>query len=209
MPASTADELVREGRFTESSPRRCLAADLENLPIIRLSGGFPTDFQEESRIVTGLVHGRDMCDMCDGATLDESRFKIFGIIDRYGWFIQYVEAAPGIRPWAYTIGLSAGFSHPELVICAVKAETAARVLNGIGEMIRGGERFGPEDCLVDPAGGHIHLSEVHSCHFERGVFARWVDYYGALGPLPPPAEALEVVLPGRKAFLASSWSPIG
>ena len=150
-----------------------------------------------------------MCIMCDGASLDECRFNIHGIIDRYGWFIQYVEVNPVNKAWAYTIGLTAGFDHPELIVTGVDMETAGRTLNGIGEMIRAGERFTPDDCLVDPTGGHTHLSEVHPRHFERGVFAVWTDYYDCLGPPHPNAEALEVVLPGRKPLLASPWSPIG
>ena len=71
-----------------------------------------------------------MCIMFEGASLDEARFNIHRIIDRYGWFIQYVEGAPVTRAWAYTIGLSAGFEHPELIITGVKPETAARTLNG-------------------------------------------------------------------------------
>jgi hypothetical protein len=63
--------------------------------------------------------------MCEGATLDECRFAIHGIIDRYGWFIQYVEVDPITRAWAYTIGLSAGFEHPELIIAGVRPEGAA------------------------------------------------------------------------------------
>lgn len=149
-----------------------------------------------------------MCIMCDGASLDECRFNIHRIIDRYGWFIQYVEVAPVTRAWAYTIGLSAGFEHPELIITGVDPETAARALNGIGEMICAGERFTPDHCLVDPVGIHTHLSAVHPRHFERGVFAAWVDYYDCLAA-HPTAEALEVVLPGRKALLTSPWSPIG
>lgn len=80
---------------------------------------------------------------------------------------------------------------------------------GMGEMIRAGERFTPDHCLVDRAGKHTHLSEVHPRHFERGVFNSWVDYYDCLGSPHPPGEALEVVLPGRTAKLASPWSPIG
>lgn len=86
---------------------------------------------------------------------------------------------------------------------------AARVLNGIGEMIRAGTHFSPEHCLVDPAGNHTHFSEVNARHFERGVFASWLDYYDCLRPPHPEPAALEVVLPGGKAMLASAWSPIG
>ncbi|MGH2554742.1 MAG: DUF4262 domain-containing protein [Actinomycetota bacterium] len=147
--------------------------------------------------------------MCEGASLDECLFDIHGIIDRYGWFIQSVEVTPITRAWAYTIGLSAGFEHPGLVITGVRPETAGRTLNGIGEMIRDGKHFMPGDRLIDAAGGYIHLSRVHPHHFERGVFAAWVDYYGCLGPPHPEPEALEVVLPGRKALLDSSRSSIG
>jgi hypothetical protein len=63
--------------------------------------------------------------------------------------------------------------------------------------------------LIDLAGRYIRLSRVHPRHFEGGVFAPWVDYYDCLGPPHPVPEALEVVLPGRKALLASPRSPIG
>jgi hypothetical protein len=58
----------------------------------------------------------------------------------------------------------------------VRPETAARVLNGIGEMIRDGRHFMPGHCPFNSAGRYIHLSNVHPHHFQRGVFAAWVDY---------------------------------
>lgn len=98
---------------------------------------------------------------------------------------------------------------PELIVTGVNPQIAARALNGMGEMIRAGERFTPDSCLVDLAGKHTHLSEVHPRHFESGAFAAWVDYYACLGPPHPAAEALEVVLPGRTALLASPRPSIG
>jgi hypothetical protein len=76
-------------------------------------------------------------------------------------------------------------------------------------MIRAGTYFSPGYCLVDSAERHSYLSAVDPHHFERGVFAAWVDYYDCLGPPYPEAEALEVVLPGRKAMLASPRSSVG
>ena len=150
-----------------------------------------------------------MCIMCDeGATLDEVRFNIHGIIDRYGWFIQYVEAFPTRRAWAYTIGLTVGFDHPELVITGVTPQAAARVLNGLSEMVQAGRQFSPGSSLVDLCGGEIRFSEMHPAHYDRGVLAAWVDYYGCLGT-QPPASALEVLLPGRQPQLKTSSSPIG
>ena len=147
--------------------------------------------------------------MCDeGATLDECRFHIHGSIDRYGWFIQYVEVEPISRAWAYTIGLSAGFDHPELAVTGVHPDTAARVLNGIGDLIREGHRF-PGHRLSDLRGRPITFWPVHRAHWRRGVFAVWDDYYECLGPPLPARSALEVVLPGQRTRLALPTSVIG
>jgi hypothetical protein len=91
----------------------------------------------------------------------------------------------------------------------VGLDTAGWVLNAIGEMIRDGRYFVPGDRVTDDAGRYIRLSKVHPRHFEQGLFAAWVDYYDCLGPPHPEPEALEVVLPGRKALLASARSSIG
>jgi hypothetical protein len=147
--------------------------------------------------------------MCDeGATLDEVRFNIHGIIDRYGWFIQYVEAFPTSRAWAYTIGLTAGWDHPELVVTGVTPQAAARVLNNLGEMIRAGRSFSPDGYQYVPSTGQVHFSQVHPAHYDLGVLAAWVDYYGCLG-MQPTAAALEVLLPGREAKLSTPDSSIG
>jgi len=148
--------------------------------------------------------------MCDeGATLDEVRFAIHGIIARHGWFIQYVEASTVARSWAYTVGLSAGFGHPELIVVGVTATKAARVLNRLGDMVRDGDKLGPGVGLVDTNRKHTHFSVVHPTHFQRGVFAAWTDYYGCLGPPYPAAAALEVVLPNRRPRFASPKSRFG
>jgi len=147
--------------------------------------------------------------MCDeGATLDEVRFDIHGIIERYGWFIQYVEVVPINRAWAYTIGLTAGWDHPELLVTGVTPQAAARVLNSLGEMVRAGRYFAPDDCLIHASAGRIRFSEVHPAHYDRGVLAAWVDYYECLGVQPAEA-ALEVLLPAQKAKLATPTSSIG
>lgn len=142
-------------------------------------------------------HDRGMCIMCNGASLDEVRFDLHGRIERHGWAVQYVAEESIGRSWAYTIGLAAGFDHPELVVVGLEPEPAGGLLNVLGDMIRDGTRF--------DAG---HLTRVHPAHFVRGVFASWVDYYGALGRRPA-AKALEVVPPGRTPKLDRASSPIG
>jgi len=74
-------------------------------------------------------------------------------IRRHGWFIQYVGgdscSRPGCPctgddgpPFAYTVGLF-GLNHPELLIFDVAPQTAATVLNELGERIRDGESLLP------------------------------------------------------------------
>lgn len=89
-----------------------------------------------------------MTDLQTQAWLDQEDAKVSAIIRRYGWFIEYVGSEgcshPGCSgepgegpPFAYTIGLF-GLGHAELLIIGVPSGTASRVLNDLGERIRGG-----------------------------------------------------------------------
>ncbi len=87
------------------------------------------------------------------AWLDQRAAQLTATVRRYGWFIQYVggtacstpgcDCPPGEGPpFAYTIGLF-GLGHPELLIFGALPETAADVLNELGERIRSGESLLP------------------------------------------------------------------
>lgn len=151
-----------------------------------------------------------MCMICDGATPDEALFHIHGVIHRYGWFIQYVQHRKMGRSWGYTIGLSDGFDHPELVVAGLDMKRSTALLNAAGEKVRQGKRLAPTEryhlCGVDT---WVGVSPVHPNHFDRGVLAVWDEYYGALGPPYPPAEALEIVPARRRPQLLLPESPIG
>ena len=77
--------------------------------------------------------------ICDGASPEEARRRLATLVRRHGWAIQGVEAGPRSAPWAYTIGLSEMFGHPELVIAGVEGEVAAAGLNELAERVRSGE----------------------------------------------------------------------
>lgn len=87
------------------------------------------------------------------AWFDQQAAREVETIRRHGWFIQYVGGgtcgAPGCdggdsddSPFAYTVGLF-GLAHPELLIFGVSPETAAGVLNTLGERIRSGDALLP------------------------------------------------------------------
>lgn len=137
-----------------------------------------------------------MCVICDGATEDEFLFDLYGKIDRYGWAVIAVEASHDTPNWSYTVGLSDGFGHPELVVVGLQPYDAQRLLNLIGGHVRRGERFDAGTRLAVPqAGVEVHLGEVHPAQWEHGVFAMWEGYYEALGPPHPDEQAIQVLLP--------------
>lgn len=87
------------------------------------------------------------------AWLDQEDARIAEVIRHYGWAIEYIGggvcSVPGCAcpedegpPFAYTVGLF-GMAHPELLIFSVPPQTAAAVLNDLGERIRSGESLMP------------------------------------------------------------------
>lgn len=119
----------------------------------------------------------DMCIMCDGASRDEALFSLHGSVLIYGWGIQYVETADPDKTWAYTIGLSSNYEHPELAVVGESQDVAGYVLNRIGDMVSKGQTFAGGDRLPDSCGRGIYLAWVHPTQFDHGTFAVWEDYY--------------------------------
>lgn len=90
-------------------------------------------------------------------------------IRRHGWLIQYVGGDSCSAPWcdcppsdgppfAYTIGLF-GLAHPELLIVGVPPDTAASVLNNLGERIRAGETLLPGQLIEFDEWAHRIIPE--------------------------------------------------
>ena len=103
-------------------------------------------------------NGETMCALCDGRSIDDYVLGVEGLIDRYGWALQYVnsdadtvfgagsarvdnDAVYGdlvhedlvyevhiIPAFCYTVGLTA-LGHPELILTGRSASESASVLN--------------------------------------------------------------------------------
>jgi len=58
-------------------------------------------------------------------------------IRRHGWALQAVLGDEDGPPFVYTVGLT-GFDHPELIVFATAQAVAGRLLNELGELVRGG-----------------------------------------------------------------------
>lgn len=135
-----------------------------------------------------------MCIMCDGASHDDLLFALHGHVLRRGWALQAVMGPSPERPgFVYSIGLTAGFDHPELVVVGFDTGLGGSVINEVGEMIRSGRRFAVGE-VAQLTGGTVTFGAVHPVHLERGLVASWVRYYGSLGQIPP-LDVLQVILP--------------
>ena len=135
-----------------------------------------------------------MCQICDGASIDEVRKAVDRKIDLHGWVVQAVEGGADSDPWAYTIGLVEQFQHPELVVTSLDATVAGRLLDDLAERVRGGERFAPGS--TDVGGVEVHFVPVHPWQFANGLFAMWFDHYRRFGSDDLLLSALQVIIPG-------------
>ena len=75
---------------------------------------------------------------------------------RHGWALEAIGGEDRRADWVYTVGLSSGFAHPELVVVGGLLDDAACTLNELGELVRGGRRFEAGD-LADGLAGAGHL----------------------------------------------------
>jgi hypothetical protein len=136
-----------------------------------------------------------MCFLCDGGTVEELHRLIDECIDDPGWFVSGVEPSRHDPMWAYTIGLTASFDHPELVMvdscCFPCAMTA---INALGARIKAGERFGPDDDVIDDELECVmRIGSVHRAEWTTDRFNGWLDYYGTKPWQPPRREAVQVL----------------
>ena len=82
--------------------------------------------------------------MCDGYSEEEIHAQCDQLIAEYGWVVQQIGGG-GIDepPWSYTMGLSHGFDHPELVVVGLPPQRAIVLLNDLGRRVGNGGLFVP------------------------------------------------------------------
>lgn len=113
----------------------------------------------------------DMCWTCDhpGTTQADFYDHMMGLIDRYGWALQYVEPHRDRPPFAYTLGLTL-LGRPELVATGLPDHRVGSLLNDAAATAR---RDGPpspgERLLV--AGWRVEVVEltVPDAHLHTAV----------------------------------------
>ncbi len=133
-----------------------------------------------------------MCEICNGKSQAEVLSDVAAKVRHFGWALQAVTGpGPTDVPWVYTVGLSSGFGHPDLVWLGDDVEDGAHVLNQLGNAVRLGHRFGPGDRVMAGAEA-LDLSPVHDAFVEGGLVAMCGAYYTTIGHQPVVPGLLQV-----------------
>jgi hypothetical protein len=113
-------------------------------------------------------------------------------VNTVGWHAAIVEPGNGHHGWAFSIGFTQTFRHPEVAVFGLPGDVLRAVLDAIGQGLHDGRLYadGAEDDLLAPP---------YRCVF-RGIDDSWRDrllpdaawFYGAR-----PFPALQLVWPDR------------
>jgi len=74
--------------------------------------------------------------------LNAIRRQIEANIQKFGWAVQGVLPDDDTPSYSYTIGLTETFGHPELLMMGFSPDLMMQLLNLVGDLVKGGERFG-------------------------------------------------------------------
>ena len=102
-------------------------------------------------------------------------------IDEVGWHVVAVAATKesdfDIGAFAYTLGLTKNFSHPEVCVIGLGHQVTAPMLDGIAERVKDGERFADwQGCDEILERYTCIFREVERHHYpELFGFARWFN----------------------------------
>lgn len=141
------------------------------------------------------------------APQDEFDAQVVADIEKYGWHCilvadenhpHHAEANAALPPdpvhdaaFAYTIGLTRTWNHPEIVLVG-RWQHAHAILAGVVGLIEGGQRLAPGDATDQVLDGYeVRFDRVSD---ERRIglltYAHWAYRH-------QPFEALQLVLPDR------------
>ncbi len=147
--------------------------------------------------VTPPPHDVTMCKRCEGETVEAVHADLTDKIATHGFAIQQV--ADSSSGWTYSIGLHAGFGHPDLFCIDAEADLQATMVSRIGQAVVRGSSL---PSLL--AGLDATLVAVHENHLDDEWFASWKAIEGRS---PRIGEVLQVV-PGASWFCACHASSV-
>jgi hypothetical protein len=77
----------------------------------------------------------------DRSELADDQRKLVDDVQRDGWHVVGADEKKRGPSFAYSVGLSHSYDHPEVMICGLAAPTMIQLINTVGERIRNGQKF--------------------------------------------------------------------
>ena len=115
---------------------------------------------------------------------DDRDHKLLADIARVGWAVLAITEDDDGPGYAFSVGLFHTLGHPEIVLMGLRPETAQRLINLMGEAIRGGQRFEAGNRYEGLAEGFpLAFVAVGEQHYREYLgYARWF-YHGSDFPV--------------------------
>jgi Domain of unknown function (DUF4262) len=99
--------------------------------------------------------------------MDRAERRTRDLIAAHGWGVIAVPDG-GEGPFAYSVGLTTTFNHPEIIVFGLDTDTMHRMINNAGEEVRSGQRFFPGDRSSEVLDGcDVAFRAVDHCHFDE------------------------------------------
>lgn len=128
------------------------------------------------------------------AIRDRSEAFIRHWVEKLGWAVQLVEegASDTEPPFAYTVGLTESFDHPELVVVGQRPEMMQFMLNECADRVKSGTRLQPGAQLDEVIEGfQVEIRALDPALLRFLGYARW--FHGER-----PFEALQILWPDQE-----------
>ena len=153
-----------------------------------------------------MSHAHD--DRCSHPPIGDAIAKCRADVDRAGWHCMGVFDDPesGSPPFAYTVGLTATFGHPELAVAGLEPRQGHSLLDSAVALIREGLRIGDGDVVQKVISGYparFRALDLGACSLSFGMSD---VYYGHPVPRlqmlwPDPAG----LFPGEQGCDRRMW----
>jgi hypothetical protein len=109
-----------------------------------------------------------------------------------GWIVMRVSADGPGPDFAYSIGLTRNFDHPELIIVGLSLDNAHQILNDIGREVRSGRRFHAGETTSEFLNGYDVTFRAVPQYQYPAYLGHGCRFYGA-----EQFATLQVVYPDR------------
>ena len=104
-------------------------------------------------------------------TYSDPEQKILDDVEQFGFHIVVVSEDEYLPGFAYTIGLTKTYNHPEIIIFGLNNKMMHEILNGLGTDIKSGKTFEPNNDYDNVISNYpIKFLEIKKDHYQ--------DYFG-------------------------------